>query len=1332
MMSSQTLLVDVSPSKETVNVYIEQEVLQLEALISVVSPAQIVLLHEIRSDSESARDRAIDAELIATDAANSASSSADDSAASEAGAAKSEAKALEYRNTTGDYKDQVVDLHGQTTSLRDETKALHGESEAFRNDAESAAGESQASADVSVSASEASEVSAAASLTSATAALASETAAAESAVESESSRQASDASASEAKSSEISADASASDSAESADESSKSAVSSAQSAEQSADSQAAAKTSETAAAESQVNAKASEAAAASSAIDAQESADESEASNQASAVSAAESLTSSSNSADSADAAKASEIASQTSADQSLLSAEHSQLSADDAADSQAAALESQTAAKDSETNSKASEVASADSQAEAKASEEASKASELASKASEEASAESQLASKESEVNAIDSASKALESEQNAFISAESAAESRQASELALDGAIKAEDKADEHAQMAGISEVIAGEYRDDAEEFTAESKDYRNDSRRLKRLTAQLHQSVNILNNNVEYVHDQVNDLNDQAAASATKAKEAQSGSESARDLSRRWATEAEDVPVEGDEFSSLHWAKIAERFASTLTSGMYFAGQWDLADGFPPEPDEPQVPWYRIVNNDVSGIRPLSSDLKKLARQSNKGDQLVWDPIAKEWFLIDTSDEVWLVNNKKGNVVLDADDVGALPLSGGILTGSTRITGTGFRYFGLVRGDKEVRFGSGYEQASVDYYINNEHVSTLRVGDTIRVREGVNGGLHRIYHGGNKPTASEIGALGTTGDQELSGAILPRVQANDADNLPDSWGNGYSLSTVTSTGGYAAWGTLNTFRSGSGRTSQILCYPDVGVSKMRFRVADPDDDSWYPWAELYSSQNKPTKADIDLSNVDNVKQLPFSGGILNHRNNYFTIYRYSESAHGDPDFSGGYLRSFVTFTREPGSATWVFDVRSDELGANTPRLGIHINLAGNKVYHQGFKPTASDVGALPISGGELIGNVSLPKNNVGITDSNGKRLLACPDSINCQVGQQDSHTYVTLHGKTATAFRVYYDGGAKNIYHTGNKPTASDVGARPADWLPTWDNVSGKPTTATRWPQWGEVTEKPSSFPPSSHEHAWDQVTGKPTTATRWPKFDEVTERPSTYPPSSHSHSWESITEKPSTFPPSSHSHSDYEIPPGIVTMFAGTESQVPGGWQLCNGSGETSNGIKVPDLRNRFIVGSGSTYDPGSTGGNTSATTSSSGNHSHTVTVNSDGAHSHTVTVNSTTLSVSQTASHNHSIKGYRLNSTGKYYIVGVVKDGFDQSKPDNNYTAVNEVKSGSSGSSNSHTHSASSNSTGSHTHSASTNSTGAHTHTVNTLPPYYALAYIIKL
>ncbi len=35
--------------------------------------------------------------------------------------------------------------------------------------------------------------------------------------------------------------------------------------------------------------------------------------------------------------------------------------------------------------------------------------------------------------------------------------------------------------------------------------------------------------------------------------------------------------------------------------------------------------------------------------------------------------------------------------------------------------------------------------------------------------------------------------------------------------------------------------------------------------------------------------------------------------------------------------------------------------------------------------------------------------------------------------------------------------------------------------WAKLTGLPAFATRWPSWGEVTAKPSSFPPSAHSHA-----------------------------------------------------------------------------------------------------------------------------------------------------------------------------------------------------------------------------------------------------------
>jgi microcystin-dependent protein len=81
----------------------------------------------------------------------------------------------------------------------------------------------------------------------------------------------------------------------------------------------------------------------------------------------------------------------------------------------------------------------------------------------------------------------------------------------------------------------------------------------------------------------------------------------------------------------------------------------------------------------------------------------------------------------------------------------------------------------------------------------------------------------------------------------------------------------------------------------------------------------------------------------------------------------------------------------------------------------------------------------------------------------------------------------------------------------------------------------------------------------------------------------------------------------------------IPAGVIVMWSGAIGNIPAGWALCNGANGT------PDLRDRFVVGAGSSYGVGATGGaNTvalagnqmpahthgfSGTTNSAGNHQH---------------------------------------------------------------------------------------------------------------------------
>jgi hypothetical protein len=71
----------------------------------------------------------------------------------------------------------------------------------------------------------------------------------------------------------------------------------------------------------------------------------------------------------------------------------------------------------------------------------------------------------------------------------------------------------------------------------------------------------------------------------------------------------------------------------------------------------------------------------------------------------------------------------------------------------------------------------------------------------------------------------------------------------------------------------------------------------------------------------------------------------------------------------------------------------------------------------------------------------------------------------------------------------------------------------------------------------------------------------------------------------------------------------FPSGGIIMWSGSIASIPAGWYLCNGSNGT------PDLRDRFIVGAGSTYSVAGTGGSKDAIVVS---HSHSI---NDPSHSH---------------------------------------------------------------------------------------------------------------
>ena len=76
----------------------------------------------------------------------------------------------------------------------------------------------------------------------------------------------------------------------------------------------------------------------------------------------------------------------------------------------------------------------------------------------------------------------------------------------------------------------------------------------------------------------------------------------------------------------------------------------------------------------------------------------------------------------------------------------------------------------------------------------------------------------------------------------------------------------------------------------------------------------------------------------------------------------------------------------------------------------------------------------------------------------------------------------------------------------------------------------------------------------------------------------------------------------------------LPTGAIILWSGSLGSIPSGYVLCDGTNST------PDLRDRFVVAAGSTYAVGATGGSANSIVVS---HTHTATV-TDPGHNHAYT------------------------------------------------------------------------------------------------------------
>ena len=181
---------------------------------------------------------------------------------------------------------------------------------------------------------------------------------------------------------------------------------------------------------------------------------------------------------------------------------------------------------------------------------------------------------------------------------------------------------------------------------------------------------------------------------------------------------------------------------------------------------------------------------------------------------------------------------------------------------------------------------------------------------------------------------------------------------------------------------------------------------------------------------------------------------------------------------------------------------------------------------------------------------------------------------------------------------------------------------------------------------------------------------------------------------------------------------QLPRGIITMWSGATNAVPSGWALCDGNNGT------PNLKDRFIVGAGQSYGVGNTGGNWTQTPS--------VWTNAAGTG---IQVAGTAINTSQMPWHTHSGSvgsdasiqvqdSMQSSSAGEWLAddsFGSV--GWSPSpirKPLKEFSASLSISG--TGGNQPHYHGVTDNG---HAHTAAASA-------IDVRPPYYALAFIMKL
>lgn len=312
-------------------------------------------------------------------------------------------------------------------------------------------------------------------------------------------------------------------------------------------------------------------------------------------------------------------------------------------------------------------------------------------------------------------------------------------------------------------------------------------------------------------------------------------------------------------------------------------------------------------------------------------------------------------------------------------------------------------------------------------------------------RVYHQGYKPTASEVGALASTGGTVTgtltirTSAPVLRLEETDHSTTPyslvvDGGSIRLNVRTTSALDADVVWKWNEATRE---FTTPGKLYAIGGLFDGSKRV--------------YSDNNNPSYTQV----TNALGRLGYSSASLNDLRHNGLVHL-GGSVTERPSGSTGQGDSII-------ASEWNADAGNQfYMGYNQPIVAIRRKGAGkwsdwSKLYHEQNKPTAADVEALSLKGGTMSGSINLNGSSLNgvnqINSIDGQNIIRRGGDTGVVVGNITGVT--TLDCKAGTKIAVRDGGNTYQVYTTGNKPTAAELGVVPMSDVSTGapDNLLGK---------------------------------------------------------------------------------------------------------------------------------------------------------------------------------------------------------------------------------------------------------------------------------------